>query len=169
MRAGITVKELLQDLLGCAPLLVISTPKKSSISNKNNEIEKIIEEKSVNFFNALKKIVPIAAQIEHFAVPVAAGLYPPAAPILMQIDGMVNRVQTTMMTIEKQAPESVAGLDKQTATITDFNAYIQDLKSSLGLAGKTVQYDQEELKLAITSQHDAYTHFAKVKDSIKVV
>jgi hypothetical protein len=168
MRAGIIAKELLQDLLGYAPLLVISPPKKLSISNKSEEFG-TIEIIRMNFFNALKKIIPIAAQVEHFAIPIAAGLYPPAAPILMQIDGMVNRVQTTMMTIEKQAPDSVAGGDKQTATITDFNAYIMDLKSSLGLAGKTVQYDQEELKAAISSQHDAYTHFAKVKDSIKVI
>lgn len=122
----------------------------------------------MNFFNALQKLLPFAAAAEHFAVPIVSGLYPPAAPILAQLDSIVSRVQTTMVTIEKQAPDSVTGEQKAAATITDFNAYISDLKSSLGLAGKTVSYDQAELQAAITSQHDAYTHFANVKASIKI-
>lgn len=122
----------------------------------------------MNFFDVLKKIIPIATTVEHFAVPVIAGLYPSTAPVLMKLDSMVSRVQSTMVTIEQQAPDSVTGDQKAAATITDFNAYISDLKSALGLAGKTVTYDTAELAAAITSQHDAYNHFANVKASIKI-
>lgn len=107
--------------------------------------------------------------IEHnVAVPVLGGLYPPAIPILAKIDSIVSRVQTTMVTIEATTPDTVTGQQKADATVSDFNAYINDLKSSLGLVDKTVSYDNVELQDAITSQHDAYTHFAKVKASIKI-
>lgn len=123
----------------------------------------------MNFFNALKKIVPIVQGVSHVAIPIAAGLYPPAAPALLALDNIVGRVQNTMVTVEQQSSDTTTGTSKEAAVIQDFQTYINDLKSSLGLAGKIVQYDEVELKAAITSQHDAYNHFAKVKASIKIV
>jgi hypothetical protein len=120
----------------------------------------------MDFLNILHKIGTGAAVAEHVAIPVASIFLPQFAAPLGQVDAVVQRVMGGIVTVEQMQP-AATGEVKQAAVVTDFQGYITGLQAMIP-GGKTLTYDQAELKLAIDAQVSAFRHFAAVKASIKV-
>ncbi len=123
----------------------------------------------MSFLSILRKIGTVTLGIEHAAGPIIGALYPPLAQPLAQLDGLFQRLQSTVMTVEQNNPVDGSGALKAAAVKADFAAGLQTTQDVLALTHKKLTYDEALLQQAIDAQVLAYNTMAKVKASFKVV
>ena len=119
----------------------------------------------MSFICILKKVGSVALGIEHVAAPILEAAVPGLAPVVATVDGLVQRIQNTITTVEANGPVSGGGQLKSAAVVSDFQSAIDLASTIAGLEGKTMTYDQQALQDAITAQVAAYNAFAKLKAS----
>lgn len=123
----------------------------------------------MSFISIFKKIGTTLLGIEHVAAPVLSLVVPGAAPIITELDGIFQRLQTGIVTVEANNPVDGQGSVKADAVTADFNAGLDLTQSVLAMEGKKLTYDAAALQTAIASQVAALNAMAVVKASFKVV
>jgi hypothetical protein len=106
--------------------------------------------------------------MEHIAAPIAELIFPPAAGILGEVDGLVTKLQTAIATAEANGPLAGGGQAKNTAVVADFEAGLAVLQTVLTDTGHTVTYDPAALQAAIDAGVAFYNAAATLKSSIKL-
>lgn len=123
----------------------------------------------MSFVNILQKIFTVVAGVEHIAAPIAETLLPGFAPIITTIDGIFQKLQGTIATVEANNPVTGQGAVKSQAVIADFEAGLAFTQYAFSLEGKKLTYDLAALQEAINAQVAAYNAMSKVKDSFHIV
>lgn len=122
-----------------------------------------------SFFQVLKKIGNIALGAEHVAAPIAEVLLPPFAPAIESLDSWVNRIHSSIVTIEANNPVEGQGQLKSAAVVADFKAGLDIANQVLAPAGKQVWFDESEMQNAINAFVTGYNSLAKVKQTMASV
>ena len=122
----------------------------------------------MSFVSILKKIVGVAATVEHTVAPIAEALVPIAAPEISMIDNMVQHIQAAVQKAELTSPVGNGQLKAQAVT-ADFESGLELFQAVLAARKEKLVYDTAELQAGLASQVAAYNSFAKVKDSFKIV
>ena len=121
----------------------------------------------MSFLSILKTIGTTVLGIEKTAAPILE-LIPGISGPVQVIDGIFQRVQQAIQTVEQTSPVA-GGQLKSGIVIQDFQAGLSLAQSILALEGKQVTYDASALQDAINSQVAAYNAMAKLKASFTVV
>ena len=121
----------------------------------------------MSFLSILKTIGTTVLGIEKSAAPILE-LIPGISGPVQVIDGIFQRVQQAIQTVEQTSPVA-GGQLKSGIVIQDFQAGLSLAQSILALEGKQVTYDASALQDAINSQVAAYNAMAKLKASFTVV
>ena len=123
----------------------------------------------MSFIGILKKVGTILVGVEHIAAPIVGAAFPGLAGPIALLDGVFQKLQNTIITVESNNPISGQGQIKQDAVINDFAAGLDLTQQILGLKGERLDYDHAALEESIKSQVAAYNAMAKLKVSFKVV
>ena len=123
----------------------------------------------MSFVSILKKIGSIAISVEHVVAPIAETLLPAFGTTIAAIDGIFQRLQATIATVEVSNPAAGQGVVKAQAVVADFEAGLSFTQDILALEGKKLVWDDTQLQAAISAQVAAYNAMAALKASFKVV
>ena len=123
----------------------------------------------MSFISILKKIGTVALGIEHVAAPIISIALPQLAGPISIVDGIFQRLQTAVTTVEANNPVDGQGQVKAAAVTADFEAGLELTQSILAAENKKLTYDTAALQEAISAQVTALNAMAKVKASFKTV
>ncbi len=121
----------------------------------------------MSFLSIFKNIGKGLLAVEKVAAPIAEGLLPAYAPLIMSIDHLFGTTQAAIVTAEQNNPLQNGQL-KLDAVTNDFNAALSELQSILAVTGKQLTYDGNGLTTAINAQVAAYNAFAALKSTFKI-
>lgn len=107
--------------------------------------------------------------IERVAAPILAVAIPGSAPLIARLDAIVQKLQSSILTVEAETPIDSAGKLKSEIVIADFRAGLALTQSVLALKNQILEYDPVALQEAINAQVAAYNAVAKLRVSFKVV
>ncbi len=106
---------------------------------------------------------------EQVAEPVIKTLLPASAPIFALIDPIIGKIQSTIVTVEANAPDGMPGKDKFNAVLADFKAGLELSNSVLAAEGKQLTFDEVSFTAATNAQVEALRQFAVLKASVRIV
>lgn len=118
-----------------------------------------------SFWNALKKVGSTALTVEHIAIPIVSALDPALAPLLVTLDGWVNRIHGTVLTLEANSPADGSGQAKLQSVITDFEAGLGIANAVAAGRGKKIVYDQAKFNESVGHLVAFYNGMGEVKAS----
>lgn len=123
----------------------------------------------MSFLSVLRKIGSVVAGVEHVAVPLISAVDPALAPLLSTIDGWVNRVQSTVLTVEANNPVDGQGQVKLQAVIADFEAGLSIANAIAAGHGKKIDYNHPKFDESVGHLVAFYNGMGEVKKSFKEV
>ena len=122
----------------------------------------------MSFISILKKIGEVAIGAEHFVAPIIETAYPALSGPVAALDGIFQRLQATVSTIEANNPADGQGKAKAPAAVADFNAGLEFAQQVLALEGKKLTYDPAKLDAAIAATVASFNSYADLKSTFKI-
>jgi hypothetical protein len=122
----------------------------------------------MSFISILKKIGSVTIGAEHIVAPVIEAAVPAISGPVAALDGIFQRLQATIATVEANNPTDGQGGIKAQAVTADFQSGLDLTQQILALKGEKLTYDASALQSAIDAQTAAFNAFAKLKASFKV-
>lgn len=122
----------------------------------------------MSFISILKKIGSVVIGAEHIVAPVVETLVPSLSGPIAAVDGIFQRVQATITTLEANNPSDGQGAIKSAAVVADFQSGLDLTQQILSVEHKKLSYDGAALQAAINAQVAAYNAFATLKASFKI-
>ena len=96
-------------------------------------------------------------------------LLPQSAPIFALIDPFISKIQSTIVTVEANAPDGTPGKDKFNAVLADFKAGLDLSNTALAVEGKQLVFDEVSFTAATNAQVEALRQFSVLKASVRLV
>lgn len=117
----------------------------------------------MSFLSVIKTIVGV----EHAVTPLLS-VIPGVGSIAVGVDAVVQRIMSSVATVEANNPADGQGGVKAPAVIADFNAGLELTQQVLAIKGEKLTYDPAALQDSINAQVSAFNAFAKLKASFKI-